>query len=73
MHRIRELFDEFRGDDRVVLMSARADKRRGLRSGSGVDWCDDVAVALKELIGPESIDINEREEFRQPAVQRLTA
>lgn len=73
MHRIRELFDEFPGEDRVVLHVSAGGQQARLSAGFGVDWCDDVAVALTEIIGSESINIREREEFRQPNVQRLSA
>lgn len=73
MHQIRELFDEFPGDDRITLHVSAGEHKTDLTAGFGVDWCDDVAAALAELIGPESIDITEREEFRQPSVQRLSA
>jgi DNA polymerase-3 subunit alpha len=73
MHRIRELFDEFPGDDRVVLHVSAGEYKSQLSAGFGVDWCDDVAAALAELVGPESFDISEREEFRQSEEQRLSA
>ncbi len=73
MHSVRELFDEFRGDDRVILHVNAGDHQAQLAAGIGVDWCDDLSAALAELIGPESFQMSEREEFRQPSVQRLTA
>src|SRR6185437_12857304 len=39
MHRIRDLFDEFRGDDRVVLHVSAGPSRTELAAGLGVDWC----------------------------------
>ena len=73
MHRMRELFDEFPGDDRVILHVSSGSRKTDLTAGFGVDWCDDVSAALAELIGPEAIDISEREEFRLPSDQRLSA
>ncbi len=73
MHRMRELFDEFPGDDRVILHVSANGTKAVLTAGSGVDWCDDVSAALADLIGAEAIDVSEREEFRQPSEQRLSA
>jgi DNA polymerase-3 subunit alpha len=73
MHQIRELFDEFQGDDRVVLHVSSGQGRTELIAGLGVDWCTDVEAALKELVGLESFHVEEREEFRQPDAQRLSA
>jgi len=73
MHQVRELFDEFPGDDRVILHVSAGDCKTELSAGLGVDWCDDVAAALADLIGPESFSLSEREEFRQPGAARLSA
>jgi len=73
MHKIRELFDEFPGDDRVILHVSSGDHQTKLSAGFGVDWCDDVSAALEDLIGSESFNIREREEFRQPASELLSA
>ncbi len=73
MHRIRELFDEFPGDDRVILHVSTGGRKSLMSAGLGVDWCDDVASALSDMVGAESFQISEREEFRQPEPQRLTA
>ena len=73
MHRIRELFDEFPGDDRLILHVSAGNVKTELVAGMGVDWCDDVAAALAELVGAESFNLREREEFRQPSAELLSA
>ncbi len=73
MHRIRELFDEFPGDDRVVLHVSAGTEKLELAAGLGVDWCDDVAAALADLVGEESFKLTEREVFRQPSAELLSA
>jgi DNA polymerase-3 subunit alpha len=63
MHRVRELFDQFLGDDRVVIHVACGAEQKRLRAGVQVDWCDDVARAVVELLGPNSYELVEREEL----------
>jgi DNA polymerase-3 subunit alpha len=63
MHRIRELFDQFQGDDRVVIRVPCGPREKRLRAGVLVDWCDDVARAIVEILGPNSYELFEREEF----------
>jgi DNA polymerase-3 subunit alpha len=73
MHRIRELFDQFQGDDRVVLQVDCGDRQRRLQSGVRVDWCDDVARAIEEILGPGSFELIEREELPAGSNRLLSA
>ena len=73
MHRIRELFDQFQGDDRVVIHVACGTKQKRLRAGVRVDWCDDVARAVVEMLGPDSYELIEREEFPAGSNRLLSA
>jgi len=73
MHRIRELFDQFQGDDRVIIHVACGTKQKRLRAGVRVDWCDDVARAVVEMLGPDSYELIEREEFPAGSNRLLSA
>jgi hypothetical protein len=73
MHRVRELFDQFLGDDRVVIHVACGAEQKRLRAGVQVDWCDDVARAVIELLGPKSYELVEREELPTGSNRLLSA
>jgi DNA polymerase-3 subunit alpha len=73
MHRVRELFDQFLGDDRVVIHVACGAEQKRLRAGVQVDWCDDVARAVVELLGPNSYELVEREELPTGSNRLLSA
>jgi DNA polymerase-3 subunit alpha len=73
MHRIRELFDEFRGDDRVVIHLDGGECQARLLAGVRVDWCEDVALALADLIGADAFELSEREEYQSPNARLLSA
>ncbi|HEX7101290.1 MAG TPA: DNA polymerase III subunit alpha [Nitrolancea sp.] len=73
MHRVRELFDQFLGDDRVVIHVACGATQKRLRAGVQVDWCDDVARAVVELLGPDSYELVEREELPTRSNRLLSA
>ncbi len=73
MHRVRDLFDQFLGDDQVVIHLACGATARRLRAGVRVDWCDDVARAVVELLGPDSFELVEREVLSTGRDPRLSA
>jgi DNA polymerase III subunit alpha len=73
MHRVRELFDQFLGDDRVIIHVGCGAKQKRLRAGVQVDWCDDVARAVVDLLGPDSYELIEREELATGSNRLLSA
>jgi len=52
MHRLRELLDQFPGEDRLVLHLPYAQGEALLRSTIRVDWGPDLALALERELGP---------------------
>ena len=59
MRQLRDLFDEFHGDDTVILrLPVRSGEMR-LQPSRRVDWCADLALALEELLGPETATVTE--------------
>jgi DNA polymerase-3 subunit alpha len=73
MHRIRELFDEFPGDDRVMIHLHSGERLSRLAAGICVDWCEDVALALAEIVGADAFDLTERDEIPTPNRRLLSA
>lgn len=61
LHRLRALFDEFPGDDHVVLHLPRAEGETALLAGVRVDWCRDLSSALGEMLGENSVGVVDRE------------
>ncbi len=63
MRRLRTVLEEFPGDDRLMLRLPVNGHHVTLRSSLRIDWCQDVQMALTELIGGDHVDVSEREEF----------
>ncbi len=63
MHRLRELLDEFPGEDRLILHLGTASGEVLLMSSLRVDWCSDLAQALQQTLGPECV-------WREEVVER---
>jgi DNA polymerase-3 subunit alpha len=51
LQRLSTLVSTFRGDDELVLVFMLGDRRRAVRVGNRVDWCDDLATAVAECLG----------------------
>ncbi|HEU4792393.1 MAG TPA: DNA polymerase III subunit alpha, partial [Nitrolancea sp.] len=59
MRQLRDLFDEFHGDDTVILRLPVSGGEMKLQPSRKVDWCADLALALEELLGPETATVTE--------------
>ncbi|MDI3340376.1 MAG: DNA polymerase III subunit alpha [Sphaerobacter sp.] len=73
MHRVRELLDQFPGDDGVVLHVPARGRTVLMRSSLRIDWCPDVERALEELLGPGGASLEQRTELATAEPSRLTA
>jgi len=73
MHRVRELFDQFPGDDGVVLHVPARGRTVLMRASLSIDWCPDVERALEELLGPGCATVSERTMLVPAEPRRLTA
>jgi DNA polymerase-3 subunit alpha len=73
MHRLRELLDEFPGDDAVYLYVPGAEHEVALRASFGIDWCGDLERALREILGQGALHVVERAERQEPRLRLLTA
>lgn len=75
MHRVRDLFDEFPGDDVVVLHVPARGREVLMRAGVQIDWGPDLSAALEELIGPGRASMSERTIMPdpEPRLRLLTA
>lgn len=60
MRQLRALFDEFRGDDTVILHLPIRGGEMKLHAGRRIDWCADLALALEELLGPDAATMTEQ-------------
>ena len=65
MRRLRNVLQEFPGEDRLMLKLPNNGHDVVLRSSLRIDWCRDVELALTELLGENSVRVEERVEHQQ--------
>jgi DNA polymerase III subunit alpha len=70
MRRVRNILDEFPGDDRLVINVPVNGHHVELTAGVRIDWCFDVETALEELLGQKRVTVTERIEYPQPEQER---
>ncbi len=51
LQRLSTLIATFPGDDEIILVFSLGGRRRAIRAGSRIDWCDDVANAVADCLG----------------------
>ncbi|MFW6073962.1 MAG: DNA polymerase III subunit alpha [Chloroflexota bacterium] len=56
LNRLSELFQNFEGNDRVVLRFYLGGQYRAIRVGYTVDWCPDLRNAVEDCLGDGRVD-----------------